>query len=235
MVKEIHLQQNRLATLFCLLCHVSTQVRTATVHLRVSHVRTATSGVAVLREVAWTRWTNVAAHRYLPQCLAACSCGHRCLITVVRCPDAGRQQAVRAGNAFLCVPGRVEASPSPGQGQGCGCLSLITCPSPVVEGGSSLQGASASRSTPGCASVQPGPASAHSHRGIAGPRGCGSPPTRGSWPGRAATACSPAARRARSSGVGCAWRCGRAPTQRGSPRRAGEVASCRQPPCPGPV
>lgn len=29
--------------------------------------------------VAWTRWTNQAAHRYLPQFLASYPCGHRCL------------------------------------------------------------------------------------------------------------------------------------------------------------
>lgn len=49
MVKENHLQQNHLATFFCLLCHIFAQVSAATVHLRFSHIRTATSGVVVLR------------------------------------------------------------------------------------------------------------------------------------------------------------------------------------------
>lgn len=44
---------------------------------------------------------------------------------------------------------------------------LVICPSPVVEGGSNLQGASASRPIPGCASELPGPESARSHGGIA--------------------------------------------------------------------
>lgn len=66
---------------------------------------------------------------------------------------------------------------------------------------------------------------AHTHTLSApGPGGCDSPPTRGSWPGRATTACSRAARRGRSSDVGCGRRCGRAPTRRGRPRRAGEAA-----------
>lgn len=119
--------------------------------------------------VAWTRWTSQAAHRHLPQGLASCHCGHRCLSECSSGETPGDRwtMAVRPGNAFLCVPGQVEASPSPGQGQGCSCSSLITCPSPVVEGGSSLQGASASGPIPGCASEQPGPGPAHSHRGIA--------------------------------------------------------------------
>lgn len=65
---------------------------------------------------------------------------------------------------------------------------------------------------------------AHTHTLRApGPGGCDSPPTRGSWPGRAATVCSRAARRGRSSDVGRGRRCGRVPTRRGRPRRAGEA------------
>lgn len=97
---------------------------------------------------------------------------------------------------------------------------LVTCPSLVIEGGASLQGVSASRPIPRCASVQLAHVPARSHTGIAGPRRSDALPIRGSWPDRAATACKPAARRGRSSGAESARRCGRASTRRGRSRRA---------------
>lgn len=188
------------------------------------------------------RLTNLAVHRYLPQCLATCNYRHKCL-SEYRSDEMPqcRWEVNRAGNALLWVPVKLEVVKVQVRAKvAVGChsspvlLSLITCPSPVAEEGSSLQGGSASRPIPGCASVQPGPVPARSHRGIAGPPRCGSPPTRGSWPGRAATACSPAAFHGHSNGIGRARRCGRAPTRRGRPRTAGEAASCRRPPYPGP-
>lgn len=114
-----------------------------------------------------------------------------------------------------------------------GLFGSVTRPCPQAEGGASLLGGSAWVPTPGRAYVQPELWPARSHTGTAGLRRCGAPPTRGSWPGRAATARRPAARRGRSSGAGSARRCGKAPTRRGRPRTGAAAASLHLPPCSG--